>query len=155
MPNKVAANIRWKTFEAIVDRLGTITKSAGYNHQPLVTDDGRKVENAAGTTLLFVRSGSESVQEYGMSSRWTMLYEIIVEGYVPCAGLRPEKEIAALLQDVRTCLCSYISGLATAIGQGCVIEMGEADSDQGYLAEDYYAAFVLPIRVLYLNQATF
>jgi len=153
VPNKIGSNVRDLTVQAVVDRLKTITLSAGYNTQPLVSEDFSEAYEADSDYALWVDVGSESQDEKGFTERH-MILEILIAGFVKQGegGLRHRTN--KLIQDVRTCIDSYVVSMRGKIGTGTFSGWGVCEVDSGILLPDKRGQFVQPLTITYLQGVT-
>ncbi len=154
MPNTIETNMRWMIFSLILARLKTITRANGYQTQPCVTDDDRLARVDRDVPYILVSSGDEEVRSARVRAAWTMGYDVVIQGWLPTSGLDPEEELAKAIQDYRTCICTYLDDLVTAMGRGGEIFFGTMKSSQGSVTDAGWATFEQTLTIIYNNGTT-
>jgi len=155
MVRKIEYNVRHQAKASIRKRLGTIQIAAGYNTNPVVTEDYRHPDR--GLQIIWVDSGTEVFESQGISQISQCALTILITGLVHVGPDSDEESLDALLQDIRSCIAAHVTGIADDINDGVggnvqpMLTWGQCDTDQGILREEGEAMVIQPLIITYLN----
>lgn len=154
MPNAVSSHIPWKLLDLMVRRLKTIQRSAGYQTQPKVTTDPRVADTDLTGSLLLVVPGQIKPSDVRAGPAWTMVQTIDIYGQHPVGTGEPWEECFKLMQDTLYCVTTYFSSLATALGRGGAVDLGELTMSLVPLDDTGLTVFHIPVDVAWNVQAS-
>lgn len=149
MARDVSLNVRHRALLAVVAHLKTITRSRGYNTQPLVTTDPRMLPTQRDVACLLVQAGNERVLDNRAGLAWVMELEVVIYGYAPIGAGCPMEAADALLQDTRTAISTNLRAIRDDLDRGGAVTFGDTQTDEGRLLEEGWASFATSVLVQY------
>lgn len=144
-PRAVESFGPWALLEAIERRLLGITLAYGYQTQPLVTMDPRKLREPGPADRLLLTLGELSIEQVSGAPRFRPRQTVDIVGVsLPCTD-SPQRRNAMLKQDVLTALTTDLSGFVTDLGGGTLSFGTVATDDDGLTTDDGLIAFAIPV----------
>ncbi len=156
MVKKVEYNVRYLLRRAIRRQLETIQRANGYNTDPIISQDYRHPDKEE--VVIWVDSGPEVFESQDISQGAQCAFQILITGIVHVEPDGDDEQVEAVLQDIRTCISSYVEDIRDDITideSGSKIQpmliWGQCDTDQGLLRDENEAMVVQPLIATYIN----
>jgi len=141
-------------WDAVVEVCKDIRMVNGYNTQPFVTNDPRLSQSSDEAFTLLIGQGIESIADVGIGGCMTVDLTIDIFGYSASKDSNPGVMLNQLIQDVRNAMSKNLGLISDLAGGGIALSYGDLDTDQGALAIDGMAAFLLPVSFTYKSGST-
>lgn len=141
-------------WDAVAEVCGRIRIVNGYNTQPFVTTDPRLSQSSEESFTILIGQGAESITEVGIGGCMTVDLTIDIFGYATSKDSNPAMMLNQLIQDVRNAMSKNLGLISDLAGGGIALSYGDLDTDQGALATDGMAAFLLPVSFTYKSGST-
>lgn len=145
----MAQSIREQAYDALVSQLREITAANGYNTQPRICADYDEAFLTRERLRVWVELGQEMFNPQGITGRFEVSCEFIINGAVFKGDVPLTVESMQLVQDIRNAVCSARTTYQGSTG-AAFKGFDALATDEGELAVGGLTQFKQPVVFVYI-----